>query len=639
MKRTIYLNVEPQGNNYYAITDMKWKVNQLNDLNVINNNLSKWQEAYQLQATLDLDGRKSDYTRWDIEQALNHEGIIKVDNQAELNNSLLPSNFRIDSLAKNLPVKICRQQVQASREWAQPLANRLSKFPAFRGLSTNDKMTVFKDFLNEYPYGETPFEVAFTKAMAKYNQIEPQAISNGELERLTNDIKKGKTVPARTYISHDLKSDQYKVLDNRKGDGKVLKVNSFDEAHQLATEPFSRNQLIYADRDNMFNIVTFDRIYQGFNKGDQAIEQVGESGMPGTCHYLMPATKEIARFISDLDDYADNHELQAALAKAAQDWPEHSQQQNIQLDDLTRDQLNAIRDNYDHLPRIMNDNEKKITTKDLVKQAHKTFLNGTKDVDSLQHFVNRSAQLMRYSDSRYHNGGNRMLLIDDPRQDRYYLSKTELENGGIHDIDYGKLKGRHVFAIKPQADQKIVKGQPVKFSTGKLYSLSELNQHYPELAEQTRRIALSHMPYNERPGKEVYQALTEACSKNYVMYPSRRKDPLVAAQARVAKHMAFGKAGFRKYNMEFANRERAALSKLDRKALGQFYQKAANRAWVIDYDMQKALSKGHNLTKEMANSQRPKEKMKQDSRKQPESFQKNTPKVQLSSNLLKSREK
>ena len=79
------------------------------------------------------------------------------------------------------------------------------------------------------------------------------------------------------------------------------------------------------------------------------------------------------------------------------------------------------------------------------------------------------------------------------------------------------------------------------------------------------------------------------------MYPNRRKDPLVAARARITKQLAFGKAGFIKQEMHFTEREKAALDKLVPKELGQLYQSASRHAWIVDQDLSK------NIIEEAAN--------------------------------------
>ena len=86
-----------------------------------------------------------------------------------------------------------------------------------------------------------------------------------------------------------------------------------------------------------------------------------------------------------------------------------------------------------------------VSTEVLAKEAHYVFIDGTKNVEGLEKFVNRSANLMRYSDTRYHNGGNRMLLMDDPTNARYYLSRTELQAAQVYNIDYDHLRGRNIF--------------------------------------------------------------------------------------------------------------------------------------------------------------------------------------------------
>lgn len=432
--------------------------------------------------------------------------------------------------------------------------------------------------------------------------MEPQALSNEALMKLVNEIKDGKKVQRKTYLSHNLDDDIYQVLDNRNGQGAVIAFDEFDEAHAFAAEPFYRENVIYFDRDNMFNQITFLDDYRKYKKGDMAIEEVGESGMPGTAHYIMPATKEIAEFITNLDEFQDNVEIKQAFEDASKNWRKESDRPNLQLDDLTLDQLNAIREVY--LPKNQNIQEKNheikeeslpISTQELAKQAHKAFVNGTKDANSLEEFVNRSSKLMRYSDTRYHNGGNRMLLMDDPTNARYYLSRTELQAAQVYNIDYDQLKGRNVFAINPNNHKS---GQPVKFDVGKLYSINEISQHYPQLTEKVKKIAISHMPYNKVDGRVVYASITDACNKNYVMYPNRRKDPLVAARARITKQLAFGKAGFIKQQMHFTEREKDALDKLTPKELGQLYQSASRHAWIVDQDLSKNISQHFEMKNE-----------------------------------------
>lgn len=422
--------------------------------------------------------------------------------------------------------------------------------------------------------------------------MEPHALSNEALMKLAKEIKNGKKDPRATYLSHDLENDTYQVLDNRNGKGTVIAFDDFDEAHGFAAEPFYREKVIYFDRDNMFNQITFLNDYDDFRKGDMAIEEVGELGMPGTEHYIMPATKEMAKFIPSLDDYYGNSKIKQAFERASKNWRNKSNRGSIELDNLTLGQLRAIRDIY--LPKEKEVN-KNVSPKELAKQAHEVFINGTKDVDSLEKFVNCAAKLMRYSDTRYHNGGNRMLLMDDPTNARYYLSRTELQAAQVYNIDYDQLKGRNVFAINPKNHKS---GMPVKFDVGKLYSINEISQHYPQLTEKVKKIAISHMPYNKVDGRVVYASITDACNKNYVMYPNRRKDPLVAARARITKQLAFGKAGFIKQEMHFTEREKDALYELTPKELGRLYQSASRHAWIVDQDLSKNIDKHFAIGKE-----------------------------------------
>lgn len=176
--------------------------------------------------------------------------------------------------------------------------------------------------------------------------MQPTSLSNESLMKLAQSIKNGQKVNRTTFISHDLVNDTYQVLDNRNGKGTVVSFDDYDEAQGFAAEPFYREQVIYADRDNMFNQITFLNDYRKYKKGDMALEQVGESGMPGTVHYIMPATQEMAEFISNLDEYSNNVELKRSFDNVSQNWRKSSDRPNLQLDDLTIDQLNSIRDIY-----------------------------------------------------------------------------------------------------------------------------------------------------------------------------------------------------------------------------------------------------------------------------------------------------
>ena len=91
------------------------------------------------------------------------------------------------------------------------------------------------------------------------------------------------------------------------------------------------------------------------------------------------------------------------------------------------------------------------------------------------------------------------------------------------------------------------------------------------------------------------------------MYPNRRKDPLVAARARITKQLAFGKAGFIKQEMHFTEREKAALDKLVPKELGQLYQSASRHAWIVDQDLSKNIGKQLNINKGITKKQNAKQ--------------------------------
>lgn len=123
----------------------------------------------------------------------------------------------------------------------------------------------------------------------------------------------------------------------------------------MPKEPWKRIKTLYRgygkhdDMGDFFLVeITHDDKDMGLKRGDHYIEQCGDVGMPGTEHYLMPASKEIAHFLTTLDWYSDNKEFSAIMHKVSKSWPDHDGSQTYELPLLTMDQFRKI--HQQHIP-------------------------------------------------------------------------------------------------------------------------------------------------------------------------------------------------------------------------------------------------------------------------------------------------
>lgn len=116
----------------------------------------------------------------------------------------------------------------------------------------------------------------------------------------------------------------------------------YDTKFKFMVKPLVRLERIHEDDAVLMNVVDLhDQQLPGFENQDKAIEIIGDYGMPGDTHLLMPYDQKTLSMLKSFDDYQEPEWQQAfdrQLAKA----PEHAGSQDLELPKVTADEVSKI---------------------------------------------------------------------------------------------------------------------------------------------------------------------------------------------------------------------------------------------------------------------------------------------------------
>ncbi|MGJ3921321.1 hypothetical protein ACLOC9_07755, partial [Limosilactobacillus mucosae] len=116
----------------------------------------------------------------------------------------------------------------------------------------------------------------------------------------------------------------------------------YDTKFKFTVKPLIRLERIHEDDAVMMNVVDLhDQQLPGFEGQAKAIEIIGDYGMPGDTHLLMPYDQKTLSMLKSFDDYQEPEWQQGfdrQLAKA----PEYAGSQDLELPKVTADEISKI---------------------------------------------------------------------------------------------------------------------------------------------------------------------------------------------------------------------------------------------------------------------------------------------------------
>lgn len=116
----------------------------------------------------------------------------------------------------------------------------------------------------------------------------------------------------------------------------------YDTKFKFTVKPLVRLERIHEDDAVLMNVIDLhDQQLPGFEGQAKAIEIIGDYGMPGDTHLLMPYDQKTLSMLKSFDDYQEPEWQQAfdqQLAKA----PEHAGSQDLELPKVTADEVSKI---------------------------------------------------------------------------------------------------------------------------------------------------------------------------------------------------------------------------------------------------------------------------------------------------------
>lgn len=126
-------------------------------------------------------------------------------------------------------------------------------------------------------------------------------------------------------------------------------LDSYNNLKQPISDSLVRLKTLYKGYGNHNDMGNFYESYAlednkelGIKKGHKYLEQVGDVGMPGREHYLLPANKEFVNFLVNIDSYQVNPEFKQIMTNATRNWPQKGETNTIELPQLTIDSLEKL---------------------------------------------------------------------------------------------------------------------------------------------------------------------------------------------------------------------------------------------------------------------------------------------------------
>lgn len=215
-----------------------------------------------------------------------------------------------------------------------------------------------------------------------------------------------------------------------------------------------------------------------------------------------------------------------------------------------------------------------MSTQTLATEARKLFSQVTAGPDTLESYINRSAELIGY-------GNTNRILLSKMNGAKNFATQDKFER----DSEFKQVNWDQLHGVEVIVPARGTKGGPVLFTTGKMYSAEEIGQQYPALAERAMQVAQRRNAFRRQERDDRLHQTTSTLKKFRVKQPKWIKDPVKRAEAHITQYLVFANSGLTDRPFKFLQAEREALGNMTTREIGNLFSNATKTAKKLDYQV------------------------------------------------------